>query len=197
MSRTRPLSLLIALCLGILASADAWADESAVTLESLVAGLAENRPSTVRFSEERRLQILTEPLVSEGTLTFKAPDRMERLVLRPKWERIVVEGGLLTIEANKRDLPTRLLLSDIPALDALMATLRSLFAGDADALLRFHEASLTSDGDSWALKLIPRDAVWKEAVREVTVEGTGHSVRSIAVNEAGGDSSTITILGEA
>ncbi len=195
---------MVALCLGIPATGAAWlsasiwanagAGEPPLTVERLVTALTEDREVTVRFSEERRLHYLTEPIVFEGTLTFNPPDYMERLVLRPKWEKIVVEGGLLTIQTNKRDLPTRLLLSDVPALDAMVTTLQSLFAGDNDALRRLHDATLKAEGNAWSLTLIPRSAAWREAVRTVTVEGFEHRVRSITVIEAGGDSSTITIL---
>lgn len=184
------------LCLGLLPSFGAWAGETSLTVARLVAQLAQNDGSSVRFSEERRLQHLTEPLFAEGTLTFEPPGTLERLMLRPKWEKVVVEGGLLTIQANKRDEPTKLLLSDYPALDAMTTTLRSLFAGEADALQRLHEATLVSEGDAWSLTLIPRAAAWREAVREIQVTGSGRSVLSITVTEVSGDASVITILGK-
>jgi len=196
MFRIRRRSLVIALCLSVLPLLDAWAGEPSLTVARLVARLAQSGGSSVRFSEERRLQHLTAPLFAEGTLTFEPPGTLERLVLQPKWEKMVAEGGLLTIQTNKRDLPARFLLSDYPTLDAMTTTLRSLFAGDVHVLQRLHEVMLACEGDAWLLTLIPRVAAWSEAIREVQVAGSGRSVRSITVTEAGGDILVITILGK-
>ena len=192
--KTRPSLIALALVSACFASPSV-AQDPALSVPQLVAALAQGNNSTVRFSEERRLQYLTESLIVQGTLTFKPPNHLERLVLQPRWERMLITGDLLTIEKNATDPPTRVLLADYPVLDARVSSLRSLFSGDLEALQSLFEVSLDTQDEIWLLYLAPLPEPLKEAVREIQIGGSGDQVLSITVIESGGDVSVISILG--
>lgn len=186
---------LLSWCLVVLAVTPGSAQEAAWTLSRLGAELARDTRSVVRFSEQRRLHYLTEPLLLEGTLSFEPPDRLEKRVLRPKKEKITVDGNLVSIETNTKDPPVRVLLSDHPALDALITALRSVLGGDLDALEDSYAIVVDGEGDSWSLHMTPRSEALREAVREVWMRGSAGRIETIEILEAGGDQSLITITG--
>jgi outer membrane lipoprotein-sorting protein len=160
-----------------------------------MAGLAQDSASTVGFSEVRRLNYLTEPLHLEGTLTFEPPARLERLVLRPTRERMIVDGDVLTIEASRNTPPARVLLSDHPALDGFITALRSVLAGDQGTLERIYAIELEGGEAAWSLRLTPKSERMREAVSEVRIAGAGREITTVEVIETGGDRSVITIRG--
>lgn len=167
------------------------------SLERLLDLVRLAEPSTVAFTERRELQYLTEPIVLEGTLSFSPPDRLTREVHRPKRETMVIEGDLLTLRPNWKDPPTRVLLADFPALDALVTALRAVLAGDAATLARVYEVALAGEEASWTVTLTPRAEGLRSVVRSVVLRGSGGSVGAVEVREAGGDSSLVTIHGPA
>jgi len=172
------------------------ASQTPWSLSRLTAALAQDVGSTVRFSEERQLQYLTEPLFLEGTLTFKPPGYLERQVVQPKWQRMIIDGDLVSIEENWKDPPIRVLLSDYPALEAFVAALRSILAGDQRSLERTYATALEGTEDAWLLSLTPRPQHLRDAVSEVRITGAGGNIQSIEIMESEGDRTIITIHGK-
>ncbi len=181
--------------LAVLMAAPCSAQEAVWTLSRLGAELAQDTRSVVRFSEERLLHYLTEPLLLEGTLSFDPPERLEKQVLRPKKERITVDGNLVTFETNPKDPPVRVLLSDYPALDAFITALRAALSGDLETLEHIYAIVLNGTEESWLLQLTPRSEALREAVSEVRMRGSAGRIMSIEILETGGDRSIITISG--
>ena len=192
----RSLSVTFILLLFLLSSHSGLASQTPWSLSRLTAALAQDVDSTVRFSEERQLQYLTEPLFLEGTLTFKPPGYLERQVIQPEWQRMIIDGDLVTIEENWKDPPTRVLLSDYPALEAFVVALRSVLAGDQRSLERTYATALEGTEGAWLLSLTPRPQQLRDAVSEIRITGAGSNILSIEVMEAGGDRSIITIHGK-
>lgn len=172
------------------AAASSW------TLAQLTALLARQDAATYRYAEERHLQALTKPLRLKGTLSFEPGGRLEMRTTAPKKERIVIDGRLLSIEANSADPPLRLLLADYPALESLVTALRSALAGDHDRLSALYETDLAGGQGDWSLDLRPRGAAQRAAIERIRIHGKAREIGSIEVLEAGGDSSVITILGQ-
>ena len=48
-----------------------------------------------RFREEKRIALLVDPLVSEGTLHFVPPERLAKHVLQPAKSSVLIDGGVL------------------------------------------------------------------------------------------------------
>lgn len=148
---------------------------------------------TYRFSEERYLQVLTEPLHLEGTLSYIEGGLLVRRVTSPRPEIAVIDGNLLSIKTNKADPPIRVLLSDQPVLNALVVALRATLTGDVRLLADHYDADLFGREGDWSLHLTPRAEGIRVAVQEIRLEGSAHQIRTIEILEISGDRSVITI----
>lgn len=96
---------------------------------------------TARYRLTRRTSMLWEPLVTRGTLTFVAPDRLELRDDEATGATTRLAGGALTITANDPALPQPPPAQ--PTTTWLQDHLLALFAArDPDALLRDARASV-------------------------------------------------------
>ncbi len=165
-------------------------------LAKLAEELSAAGPGTYRFLEERHLQVLTEPVRLEGRLSYEAGGRLIREVTRPRRERAVIEGNLLSIEANKVDPPVRILLSGQPVLSALVVALRATLQGDLALLQETYESELSGGSAAWSLRLEPKDADLRATVSALHLRGVESRIASIEVLETSGDRTVITLFGD-
>lgn len=186
------LSATLVCCLTILVASPAGAAQSGWGLGALLEELKSETESTVAFTEARHLIHLTEPLILEGTLSFKPPRTLAREVLRPKRESMIIEGNLLSVQTNWKDPPVRVMLSDYPPLEALITALRALLTGDRDLLERDYTTELHGDESAWTLRLVPKAPALSVAVREVLVSGRGDAMEGLEVAETSGDRVVLT-----
>ncbi|MGE0734438.1 MAG: outer membrane lipoprotein carrier protein LolA [Alphaproteobacteria bacterium] len=186
----------ILLCLAACAvhgAAPAAAQEGAWNFARLMQAMAKVPPGVVEFREERHLRQLTVPLISEGTLGYTPPSRLEKHVLRPEDERMVIDGDTLTVERKSDGRTLRARVSDHPALSGFIVALRALFAGDGAALERGYAIQLSGDQGNWLLILEPKDAAIRDKVQVVRIRGVGNRPVDIEVLEASGDRTVIKI----
>jgi hypothetical protein len=165
-------------------------------LADLMRSLSQVKQARGRFVERRDLAALTAPLRSSGTLVYVAPGRLEKHTTKPAPESLVLEGERLTIEKIEGGPKRVLNLPDYPVLWAFVESIRSTLAGDLGTLNRFYRVELSGKESQWRLVLVPIEPKMREVVREIRIEGRGDWVGSIAVLEAGGDRSTMTITRE-
>lgn len=189
---SRPL-LLAAVLLCRTAWAASPTDGPAWSLDSLLGALAGRQEGTARFEETRTLKLMTAPLHSSGLLHYRRPDTLEKHVLKPRKERLRIEGDRLTIEDGSADSPRTLHLPDHPPVLAAIESIRAPLTGNAATLQRIFQISLGGSERRWVLTLVPREPVYAEVVRTVYVRGQGTRIASIEIDEANGDRSVITI----
>ncbi len=101
-----------------------------------------------RFVETRHSALLKSPLVLEGTLAYRRPDRVEKHVQSPYDERITVEGGRLTLENRAQNRKKTLSVSGAPGLAALIESIRATRAGDLAALQRHYALQVEGSRDA-------------------------------------------------
>jgi hypothetical protein len=159
--------------------------------EELLKLLAERRHGRVAFTEVQQLSILDQPLYSSGELRYDAPDRLEKRTLEPRAEDLLLENGILTVERNHRrhSVPLRDFPQAVPFVESLRATL----AGDRAALERYFTVHFSGNLDRWTLELTPADATLRRSVRRIQIAGEHDRVRTVAIDQSDGDSSTLTI----
>jgi outer membrane lipoprotein-sorting protein len=176
--------------------APAAADETpAFDLERLTQIFAAIPQSQARFTEVRRLAALDAPVTSSGVLSFKAPDRLERQTRVPHIERYVIEGDMFAIEREVEGQNQRreFRLAEFPPLRAFLLAVRATLAGDRATLDSLYGVALEGTETGWTLRLRPKKALLGTSVREIRFRGRGSEIDRIETDEAGGDSSRMTL----
>ena len=183
----------LAFLLLFLAAAPAASGAAPLTVGELMQMLGAVESENARFVETRHSALLKAPLVTEGTLAYRRPDRVEKHVLSPYDERITVEGGRLTMENRTQNRKKTVSVSGAPGIAALVESVRATRAGDLDALQRHFALQLEGSREQWTLTLTPLDAELARYVSQLALSGSGARIGRITVEEAGGDRSVMEI----
>lgn len=166
-------------------------------LAQLMQELRQVKTARGRFVERRYLAILNAPLESAGTLAYTAPGRLEKHMLSPRQESLILDGDTLLVENRETGQRREVSLQEQPVVRAFVESVRATLAGDLQTLSRFYEVSLEGDASRWRLRLRPTEARMREVASEIRLSGNGTWVRLIEILDAGGDRSVMTITREA
>jgi hypothetical protein len=162
-------------------------------LAVLMDGLSNASAGQVGFTERKTLQMLKEPLILKGTLDFRRPARLEKRITSPMTETYLVEGNEVTIDLPAKGFRQKVALTDYPALQAFVESIRAPLAGDLASLQRFYRVSLGGSERNWLMALVPLDTDMAKLVRSVRIKGSGDRMREVRIEESNGDSSVMTI----
>ena len=165
-------------------------------IEQLMQSLAQVKSAGGRFVERKYLAILTAPLEFSGILVYTAPNRIEKRILLPKPETMIIEQDRVTLETPSRNQRRTLALGDYPIMRAFVESIRSTLAGDAQTLARFYRISLEGNPDKWRMSLAPIESSMQAVVRQILIGGSQSRINTIEVIEATGDRSVTTITGD-
>jgi outer membrane lipoprotein-sorting protein len=180
-----PLLLVSALAGGVATAAPGF------DLEALTSLLARVKSGEATFVETRRIEMLDRTLSSSGRLTFKSPDVFVRETLKPRHEKLAVDGNTLTMSLGERSRTMQLDAS--PEAAVIVEAIRGTLTGNRAALERLFEAKVSGDARQWSLELVPRDLRLRGQVASVRVSGRESMVREVRVLLADGDHSVMTI----
>lgn len=161
-------------------------------LDEIMAQLARAPQRRARFTEDKRLAALSTPLRSEGELTFRKPDHLEKITTAPHYESLVIDGDRLTVKDGPDAEPKVFDVSSRPEIATLIATIRGAVSGDLSLLRRYYDLSGTGTTASWSIVLHPRDPAVAKLVRQVQLVGDSE-LRGLQSVFPNGDSDTLTI----
>ena len=186
--------LLAAILCGVVPTA--MAAEAEWGVAQLMQDLGQVKRSQARFTERKYLKVLKQPLQSSGTLTYVAPDRLEKRTLKPKPEALIIDGKTLTVETaqGKRHM---LKLQDYPVLWAFVESIRATLGGDVATLERFYKVELEGNPGRWQLFLAPRERSMSQVISQIRIGGAGARLELIEVQEAKGDRTVTKVIEEA
>ena len=184
---------LAALIAGSAGTAALGAEGAEWGLAQLMESMAAVKTSRSKFSEKKHLAILNAPLVSSGTLLFRAPDRLEKHTLSPRKAVLILEGERLTIEDAEAGKQRTVELQAYPVIRAFVEGVRATLAGDLDALSRYYRVTLDGHRAGWRLTLRPVDPEMQALVKIVLIDGSGSRIRTLEIVESAGDRSVMTI----
>lgn len=165
---------------------------SAPTPEQLLASLARPAPATTAYVEIRYSDLLSEPLLSRGMLSFDAADQLSKRVDEPFQESTVVRGESVRVERRGRK-PMQFSLKRAPELRALLVGFSALLSGDQAALRAHFDVSVSGTSGEWQILLSPTDARIGKRIRSITVLGADAAPRCFVVDQADGDSSLMLV----
>jgi outer membrane lipoprotein-sorting protein len=144
-----------------------------------------------RFTETKTMAVLSKPLILTGTLAYSRPDRVEKHVLTPYEEHLVVQGDQLTL-ANK-DGTKRIGVKSHPLIWSFVEAIRASLAGEVAALRRFYHIKVEGTSKDWSLTLRPLDPQAASYLSSIRLRGHGNHLVLVEIDEAGGDRSVMTI----
>jgi len=178
-------------CVGVVVVAPREAHAQAFDLGALTALLGRVKSGEATFVESRRIEMLDRTLQSSGRLSFKAPDSFVRETLKPRHEKLAVEGNTLTMSLGERSRTMQLDAS--PEAAVIVEAIRGTLTGNRATLERLFETTVSGDASAWTLKLVPRDLRLRGQVSAVQVSGREALAREVQVQLADGDRSVMTI----
>ncbi|EQD58769.1 hypothetical protein B1A_10665 [mine drainage metagenome] len=126
-------------------------------------------------------------------MTWLGGGRLQRSVVTPYPETTTIDGDTATLQRGQR-APQKFSLGRAPELKDLLGSFVALLSGDALALARNFTLHAYGDQAAWTLDLAPRDAAVARRIRDVSVDGSGKTLRCMRVDETDGDT-TFTLLG--
>jgi hypothetical protein len=178
-------------CITVLALVASAPARAAFGFDDLMTTLAQRKSGQARFAEERFVSGLDQTLNYTGTMSFNAPDRLERQTLTPRRESFIVEGNQLTLQRGDR--VRHLALDSVPELAAMVAAMRGTLSGDGSALRRYFKATVDGGAARWTLTLVPLESRLLGVVRLLRIDGMHADVRVVELQLADGDRSVTTI----
>jgi hypothetical protein len=167
------------------AQAQAW------SLDALLHGFARVGESTAHYTETRQSGFVDVPLITEGTLVYRAPDYLAKHDAGGG-SGYTVQGDsveALGPQGRKRSLR----LDNYPTLAAFIAALRATLAGDGKTLHAYFKTRLKGDRAHWTLELTPADAGLANYVSAITLKGSGIRLDEVEMQEVGGDTSVLKL----
>lgn len=161
-------------------------------LVTLLEEIARANPTQARFVERRFVQALDTPVDTQGELAFIRPARLEKRVLKPRAETLILDGDELSIERNgqRRSFSLR----QMPEAGALVESVRATLAGDRATLERLFTARLEGPSTQWLLVLEPKEVDARRILRQVRMSGIGGRVDLIEIDQSNGDRSVMRVL---
>lgn len=157
--------------------------------------LAQRKHGEVTYVEKDYFSVLERPLTSSGILIYDAPDHLEKRMLRPREESVVLDHGEVTMERGHRTY--HIDLSSYPQLAPYVDAIRATMAGDRAALERVFKVSFEGDLKHWQLGLVPLDGKVARGVRSIEIEGAEGDVQSVQIDKPNGDRSLMTMTAPA
>lgn len=167
----------------------------ALTAAELMRTLAEVGASRATFVETRHSALLKDPLVTQGRLVYRRPDRLEKHVRSPFEQSVTIEGERVVV-GGQGGAPARSIALPPGPAQALIESLRATLAGDLPALERHFAVTVAGSPNAWTLTLAPRDPALGALVSRVDFAGHGARVQRIEVLEASGDRTVTEITAE-
>lgn len=149
------------------------------TLDGVMAALAGHRGGQAAFTESKEIPELDTPLRSTGTLSWTAPDRLEKHTLSPVEEILRVEGDRLLLARPAQNLQRSMGLDDVPEIRPLVESIRATLAGDLATLQRHFEIDFRPEAAGWRMWLTPRSFRVRAALQSVEITGQGGVLSSV------------------
>jgi outer membrane lipoprotein-sorting protein len=177
-----------------LAAADPVLSAADWGLPQLMQALARVKSASAQFTEHKTVHMLNAPLVTSGTLTYIAPDHMQKITVSPTPERFALDGDQVTIVSGPENVTHSFSVTDYPQIGGLVEGIRATLAGDLASLDRFYSVQLTGTLSDWQLLLEPKDGELARFIKWVRILGTGDRIRAINTEESDGDHSEMTVL---
>ena len=181
------------LCSVLCALTTVASGEPQIALEEVMAKLSEISSSQANFKETKTIAFLNKPLLSEGRLSYVAPDHILKETLKPHHEKFEIKGDFLQVSKANGETH-EINLQNYPAIKAFAEAYRSVLAGNLKQLEQFYEINFSGEIRHWIIVLVPKDDEMSEHIEKLVVEGHAGTVTKMITVETSGDNTEMNII---
>jgi hypothetical protein len=153
--------------------------------------LARHPSGEARFVETKHMALLSQPLVSKGTLNFTPPDKLAIRTLEPKPETLQVDGDWVSRTADGKT--RRIQISAQPEAAGIVEGIRGSLSGNRTALDNNFQLDVSGAASQWRMGLVPKDSRVRRLIARIVVEGRQNTITRITTEQADGDRSVMDI----
>lgn len=174
-------ALVLSLAAGAARAQNAAAGEQpAFTVEALARQLAAHPVAAVNFAEEQRVEGLSRPIRSNGSIRFGDGDLTYQVVAPIADSYHLTRDGVAEHLENGRFVR----LSGAESA-AFIKPLMLVFSGRIAEARQAFDAQLSGAAGAWRLRLIPKDERLRQALPQLEIAG-GTLIGSLRLDQAGG-----------
>lgn len=160
-----------------------------------LAALAEAMSTTTRiegrFTQTKHLQILAQPLVSQGQFLLDAQGQFNWEIQQPFAQAYHYRDGELIRSVDGEQ--ERIAPADEPSLHGFFQFFSALLQlTEADLDGHFTRYFRTLEADHWELGLRPKDRRMARVLERLIVQGRGERIDTVRLREPGGDSTELS-----
>jgi len=155
-------------------------------LTDRLSGFANQSELQGSYTESWSASYLSEPLVTQGKLSYKAPDLLIKMIEKPESIVQTIEGDQLTIK--REDYVQTVQLSEQPALAAGIYALRSVLQGNKENLQKYFNLKFNEFDSGWTMKLLPKKEIVADKVKVIILRGLGNKIQQVHIQYNNGDS---------
>lgn len=180
------LSVLILFC-----SASQAATDPPQLLDRLVGILSEPAVVRAEFIQEKRMAVLTRPLISRGRITVSRRDGVIWQLEAPIRMSVAFgETKIIEVDAEGRRRVRG--IGENRAQAEVGRIFKELLAADMASLRRYFQVDAEGDLESWRIRLTPRSPEVARFIKTMQLTG-GRHIEVIRIEEAGGDATSIRL----
>jgi outer membrane lipoprotein-sorting protein len=178
----------------LLASGPSAADTACDAVPALSSGLKGLRTLRASYVDRKTMTLMDEPLVGEGRIAYRHPDRLRMESLKPGRQVITVLGDRVRVSMPDLGREQELDLGRSSGAQALVRGILGVLSGRLEGLAQDYACTAVPEGDGWRLRLVPRREPASRFVREMVVRvGKDRLPFEIRTEEVGGDASVMTL----
>lgn len=142
------------------------------------------------FTQSKKIKALKRPLLTKGHVIYSRDNGILWQILKPfQMHYILGEETIVEVSASGRRKEKQ--VGDVPGLAQVGRVFRAMLGVDTAALDQYFHMQVSGDATQWTLMLTPKQAQLAQALSLITLSGQQY-IETIALNEAGGDVTTLT-----
>ncbi len=160
-------------------------------LDKVKAAMASVKTTRGTFKQTKKLAIFDDKVESDGAFAIQRPDRLRWAVERPFRSILVIAGDRGARWNETRKAVERFSVAEKPGIDVAVKQLFMWYAGRYETAA--DQFDLAIDAAGRRIAMTPKNKKVREVVARITIEldSSLGTLRSIVLEEDGGDSTTI------
>lgn len=161
------------------------------SLEAMFARMSRITALECRFHEEKRIALLSAPILTDGTIHYVRPGRLARRITSPSPQVVLIDGANLRMWDGSHE--ESLDLATQPVVRSFVDSILSLLAGDRAALERSYTLAIESSATGHVVTLTPRASPLDRFLTRIRFTMTpGYDLTRMEMTEVSGDSTVTT-----